>query len=441
MQPDPISALRKVINAVEESDLLTPLSHINQATRPEDASDFVPLLLSSFGEFRGSAREFSAQEKRVCEIMKLGTLFHDPLWQGLVRAREIAPDQLVQLHDLHTRIHFAINYAPGLLALSEDRDASFKRVPDDKSVLALGIRPLDAAQGVDTSQLSHALHGIEMVYVACCAMNALDPGQIVVQNWRGQPLPMFSVLVDKAVRGSIDNVLTAMIEVVSEHQGHRSRNSLTDSIIASTVFRQLDAVSEAGVLDARAHDETAELLLDGCLELLSASVIPPGMPLATQAKLDTLAVIAEHEMREHLQGAGPAAETPTEGAEEPRGNVVPLIGSDSNSAYDSADEYADSDDEYEEYEDDHYGDEPDLGHESGRYASVDDERHHDDFDDDPENALQIVVEMDGEPVEYETEAEAHEPEPAPDVEYVEPEVVTNKAFKRALKDLRKGRRR
>ncbi|MEM6986937.1 MAG: hypothetical protein AAF499_10390, partial [Pseudomonadota bacterium] len=61
-----------------------------------------------------------------------------------------------------------------------------------------------------------------------------------------------------------------------------------------------------------------------------------------------------------------------------------------------------------------------------------------------DDELQIVVEMDGEPVHYDADDELDAPpeedlpEPLP---AVEPEIVTNKAFKRALKDLRKSNRR
>ncbi len=458
VRSDPVNALRHVINAIDASDLLTPLGHISQSSRPADASDFLHMLLSSYSEFHATAKAFSNAEKRVCEIMRLEGLFDGLMWRKLIRTKVLDSFQLVQLHDLHTRVHFATNYLPDLIALTESRDQPLMRVDEDKTVLALGVRQLDAQQGVDTSQLAHALHGIEMVYVACCIMNKIGPGHLTVQSWRGHPVPMFSILVEQLVRGSVDKVLVGLQDVVLNYQGHRSRTSLTDTLIGSKVFDQLEAIAESKVIDRESYDSAADMLLEGCLELLSASVVPPGLPPSVHGKLDTISVVADHELRAHLDDVdlmdAPESDDASETGEDLDGddealeapsNVVMLKGPEfKHDVQDGADEQgALNDDGYDEYDDD-YDDRQDDGYDESEedeespgdfpavaYATPEDSRYDDEYDDD---ALQIDVEMDGQPIEVEDDAAI------PELPYVEPELVTNKAFKRALKDLRKRRR-
>ncbi|MEM7375949.1 MAG: hypothetical protein AAF460_00455 [Pseudomonadota bacterium] len=441
-RPDPINALRHVADTVAVADLLTPLSHINQASRPEDAIDFVPILLSSYGEFHSAAKQFNRAEKQVCEVMKLHGLFDEALWRGLINARALSAEQLISLHELHGRVHFAVNYVPDLVALSDNQSAAFTSLPEGKSVLALGVRPFEAADGVDTSQLTHALHGLELLYVASCAMSSVEPQQLVVQNWRGHPMPMISILIDQDVRPALDRILTGLAKLIGEHAGALARHSLTDILFDSDMFLQLDAVAEVGVLDADAHEDTANLLLDGCLEMLSAGVIPPGLPASAQNKLDGIAVVAEHELREHTQGvhdAEPSDET-AEGESADAELAATAVGVAGAHAINddgvgdlprSDDEFADAD-AHDDYDDD----DRHQGAEIVPFTSTND---YDDEDD-----LQIVVEMDGEPMgdDIDDDDLGPAPEEMPDpVPMVEPEIVTNKAFKRALKDLKKTQRR
>ncbi|MEM9604496.1 MAG: hypothetical protein AAGA11_16645 [Pseudomonadota bacterium] len=443
-RPDPINALRHVADTVAGADLLTPLSHINQASRPEDAVDFVPILLSSYGEFHSAAKQFNRAEKQVCEVMKLHGLFDEALWRGLINARSLSAEQLISLHELHGRVHFAVNYVPDLVALSDSQSAAFSTLPEGKSVLALGVRPFEAADGVDTSQLTHALHGLELLYVASCAMSSMEPQQLVVQNWRGHPMPMISILIDKEARPALDRILTGLARLVGEHAGALARHSLTDILLDSDMFLQLDAVAEAGVLDADGHEDTANLLLDGCLEMLSAGVIPPGLPAAAQTRLDGIAVVAEHELREHTQGvhdAAPADDTADDPSEDAAIGATAVgvagahaINDDGVADQDSVDGVVDGD-AYDDHEDDPIDD----AHRGAEIVPFSTTNDYDDEDD-----LQIVVEMDGEPMgdDIDDEDLGTEPEDMPEpMPMVEPEIVTNKAFKRALKDLKKSQRR
>lgn len=434
-RPDPINALRRVSDAVDSSDLLTPLSHISQAARPSDALDFVPILMSSYGEFHAAAKHFGSTERKVCDLLNLGSLFDENLWGGLLGTPELSSTQLGALHELHGRVHFATNYIPDLASLSEDTHASYSLVPVDQTVLALGLRPIESSKGVDTSQLGLALHGLEMLYVASCTIAGVQTSHLIVQNWRGQPMPMISVMIDKDARVTMDRVLGGLTKLLGDRAGARSGHALTDILLDADIFRQLDAEVASGALDQATFDEAGGMLIDGCLELLAAGVIPPGLTPSLHATLDDVAVQAEHELREHAQSIEEHYEEDVE-PDEREAEQVRLVGHEDREGHGAYDV------DEEEY----------VGAEVVPLVPVDER----DYDEHDEEDLQIVVEMDGEMVDYDEDRheddehivdEADDPEQDPadpaaePVDMIEPEIVTNKAFKRALKDLRKSGRR
>lgn len=291
-------ALRRVANSIGDADLLTPLSYIDRVSRPRDAVDFLPMLLNSVALFHTAARQFGVAEKQVCKVMKLHALFDQGLWRELVDTSALEARQLRTLRDLHGRVYFLANYVHDLVALTNSQHIAPELAPAGKSVLALAIKPFGGSADIETTQLIRALHGLELIHCACCKIIPTEPTPILLRDWRARPTPVVSVLLDAPSRSAIDQVNRGLSAVIAECAEPELAHSLAGCILASGLFAGVGTAGETGAIDAGAYDGIARMLLDGCLEMLSAGVIPPEMPIDAQARLEGIAAIAARELRE-----------------------------------------------------------------------------------------------------------------------------------------------
>ena len=315
MQNDTLSAMKRVVKALQTSGIVEPLKHIRQASKESDASDFYAMLLGSFSEYSQSAKGYNEQEKRVCAVMELSDLSNERFWADLLAAERPNEQQLLKLYQTHSRVTFALNHLPALVMMMEDKRQKNMRpfatvVPEGQSVLAQTIMPLHGNPVVDTEQLAHGLEAVGSLYRACCMLAQQSPSPVAMQDWRSKPIAIFSVMMERQIRPAFDRVLQSIGALVVDY----NTNGMDSVLSMLHQLPELDAVDKLynrGSINRDAVEDFRHLLINGSADYLLAGCVPACVPLGKRSAVPALVSQLERELQQQqleLQGATTAVD-------------------------------------------------------------------------------------------------------------------------------------
>lgn len=224
------------------------------------------LIMERFGQL-------SELERRVAERLHLDSLADPDYWDKVILATDGQTGNKAELVRLASRVMFASNNLPGLLALLEQTE----NAPADQPALAASEAPLiirlveGGERASDPDRIARAIDGVDMLYSACASLAQGARAAFRLEKIDGTVTRDLHFAGDKdaiaAVVAVLDSVRTALGELNSSAQP-----DVEEAIRSLPVFEELESLSDQGAVSPSDIKDIAETLYQGAMLVVESGV-------------------------------------------------------------------------------------------------------------------------------------------------------------------------
>ena len=223
-------------------------------------------------------------QRRVCQVLHLDKLGSQRYWDSLLDETADKNKIRAELVHLYSRIMFASNHLPMLLALqpaslessgintTKALDESYQHVLSSGNQL-LKIRLLEAGESVsDPDRISRTIDGVDMIYNACASIAKKPAVDLSVVRIVGSEYKEIVFEGDAESISSVHSVVHSIAEKLAETDD--LENCDPDELVKDLpVFTDLQRLSELGSFRSAETDKIAETLHEGILLVMESGVL------------------------------------------------------------------------------------------------------------------------------------------------------------------------
>lgn len=273
----PDNALRLAVSSIVEllrsSQIQLALSHFRTALLRNEKNAAGDQLHAVSTKLVAAFKSFNDAEKKVCTYMHLDSMGQASYWEDLIALRSGLEPTRAEVVQLYSRILFASNHLPGLLALMSDMEgaSSEHKIGSGRSLLE--IRLVDAGEkAADPDRISRTIDGVDMVYTACVNMArkpAVDLSLVSISGTTERELKF---------EGDTEgvNAVKATIELIGDELSEVEdiETFQPEQLVASLpVFEDLQTLLKLGSFRRDEVDEISRSMREGCLLVLESGAL------------------------------------------------------------------------------------------------------------------------------------------------------------------------
>ena len=265
------SAINSVVELLRSTQIQQAISHFRTALIRNEKSTAIDHLNAASQQLMAGYAHFGAAEKKVCGFMHLENLGSDKYWSEILSISHGLEQTRAEVVQLYSRVMFAANHLPGLVALLDTENGKDKALPRGRAYLE--IRLLDAGEKAsDLDRISRTIDGIDMVYSACVSLAKKPAVNLSLVSVTGD---IGRHLVFEGDQDGVNAVRAVIESIADEVADLRDTDSFDpDSLVSDLpVFDDLATLQKLGTFRSPEVAQISESLHEGCLLIMESGVL------------------------------------------------------------------------------------------------------------------------------------------------------------------------
>jgi len=267
------NAVSAVLEVLGTSGIQEALNAFRNALLTQQATAEAGARLLAVGESLINAYQGLGKDaKQVCTYLHLQDIGSADYWSALATQSAGADQTRAHVVQMYSRILFARNHLPGLLALLKS-EAAPEPLPLREGRASLEVRLVDAGERAsDPDRISRTIDGIEMIYTACVNIARKPAIDLSLQGITGNDVRDIVFEGDEEGINAAKAAIELIIDEIADMDDIESFEP--DNVVANLpIFADLLTLQKLGKFTSAETTEIARSMREGCLLMLESGAI------------------------------------------------------------------------------------------------------------------------------------------------------------------------